>query len=422
MRKASGLFDLTGHVALVTGGNGGIGLGMAEGLAAQGASIAIWGTNPAKNDGAVEQLSALGVDVHAVVCDVGDQDAVVASMAETIGELGRVDSCFVNAGIGGAAPSFLEMTVDEWRRVLRVNLDGAFYTAQEATRHMVERFEAGDTAGGSLVFTTSGSAYFGQQKGQHYGASKAGMIAMMRGIAVEHARHGVRANAVLPGWIESDMTAGALTWDSFVERNLPRVPMRRWGDRRTSPASPSTWPARPAGTRRGTSSRSTAATTASDPSDPARVPAAHGRSMSSAEALLLLVAGIAGGLSGSIAGLASLATYPALLAGGLPPVTANITNTVALVFSSIGSVSAVAARADRAAPHAAADGHRRCHGGILGAALLLVTPGDAFELVVPWLIGLASVAILVRRPLIEVAVADAHVHVGRPGTACPATC
>ena len=226
------LFDLTGHVALVTGGNSGIGLGMAEGLAEQGAAVAIWGTNAAKNDAAVERLAELGGDVHAVVCDVGDREAVVASMAETIGELGRVDSCFVNAGVGGAAPSFLEMTTDEWRRVLRVNLDGAFYTAQEATRHMVERFDGGDTAGGSLVFTTSGSAYFGQQKGQHYGASKAGLIAMMRGIAVEHARHGIRANAVLPGWIESDMTAGALTWDRFVERNLPRVPMRRWGDRR----------------------------------------------------------------------------------------------------------------------------------------------------------------------------------------------
>jgi len=227
----SSLFDLSGHVALVTGGNSGIGLGMAEGLAAQGASIAIWGTNPAKNDAAVEQLSAFGVDVHAVVCDVGDQEAVVSSMAETVGELGRIDSCFVNAGVGGAAPSFLEMTVDEWRRLLRVNLDGAFYTAQEATRHMVARFEAGDTAGGSLVFTSSGAAYSGQPKGQHYAASKAGIIAMMRGIAVEHARHGIRANALVPGWIESDMTAGALTWDKFVERNLPRVPMRRWGDR-----------------------------------------------------------------------------------------------------------------------------------------------------------------------------------------------
>jgi uncharacterized membrane protein YfcA len=125
--------------------------------------------------------------------------------------------------------------------------------------------------------------------------------------------------------------------------------------------------------------------------------------------VLLLVAGIAGGLSGSIAGLASLTTYPALLAAGLPPVTANVTNTVALVFSSIGSVSAsrpeLTGQGRRLRPMAVAG----ATGAILGAALLLVTPGDTFELVVPWLIGLASVAILVRRPLIEVAVADAHV-------------
>ena len=131
------LFDLSGHVGLVTGGNSGIGLGYAEGLAECGAAIAVWGTNPKKNDAAVEQLSEYGVDVHAVICDVGDQDAVVAAMAETIGELGRVDSCFVNAGVGGRSDGFANMPVDEWRRVLRVNLDGAFYTSQEAVKHWV---------------------------------------------------------------------------------------------------------------------------------------------------------------------------------------------------------------------------------------------------------------------------------------------
>ncbi|MET0323797.1 MAG: sulfite exporter TauE/SafE family protein [Ilumatobacteraceae bacterium] len=131
--------------------------------------------------------------------------------------------------------------------------------------------------------------------------------------------------------------------------------------------------------------------------------------MSLGDGALLLVAGIAGGLSGSIAGLASLATYPALLAMGLPPVTANVTNTVALVFSSVGSVSGsrpeLTGQGRRLRPLAAAG----ATGAILGAALLLVTPGEAFELAVPWLILLASIAILVRRPLIEVAVADAHV-------------
>lgn len=218
------LFDLSGHVALVTGGNGGIGLGMAEGLAAHGATVVIWGTNPDKNAAAAGQLRGHGGRVLDLVCDVGDHDAVVSSMARTVAELGHVDSCFVNAGVGGKAPSFVGMTEEEWHRVLRVNLDGAFYTAQEAVKQMVAQ-----GSGGSVVFTTSGSAKFGQQKGQHYAGSKGAVISMMKGIAVEHARHGIRCNAILPGWIESDMTAGAFGWDKFVQNVLPRVPMRRWG-------------------------------------------------------------------------------------------------------------------------------------------------------------------------------------------------
>jgi NAD(P)-dependent dehydrogenase (short-subunit alcohol dehydrogenase family) len=121
------------------------------------------------------------------------------------------------------------MTADEWRRVMRVNLDGAFFTAREAVKHMASRHAEGDESGGSVVFTTSGSAFFGQQSGQHYGASKAGVNSMMKAIAVQHARHGIRCNSVLPGWIETDMTAGAFGWDKFVANVLPRVPMRRWG-------------------------------------------------------------------------------------------------------------------------------------------------------------------------------------------------
>ena len=145
----SGLFDLSGHVALVTGGNSGIGLGMAEGLAQQGAAVAIWGTNPTKNAAAAEQLRAHGTPVFDLVCDVGDHAAVIAGMRATVEALGRVDSCFVNAGVGGMAPSFVGMTEDEWRRVMRVNLDGAFFTAQEAVKQMVaqDRLLGGDTTG-----------------------------------------------------------------------------------------------------------------------------------------------------------------------------------------------------------------------------------------------------------------------------------
>jgi len=222
-------FDLTGKVALVTGGNSGIGLGMAEGLASHGADIAIWGTNPDKNDAAVDQLSRYDVEVLSIVCDVSDEAAVVAAMSDTVAELGRVDAVFVNAGVSSRSSSFVDMTADDWRRVMAVNLDGAFFTAREAARHMVARHESGDDAGGSIVFTTSGSAFYGQQSGQNYGASKAGVNAMMKGIAVQHARHGIRANSVLPGWIETEMTAPAMGWDRFVANVLPRVPERRWG-------------------------------------------------------------------------------------------------------------------------------------------------------------------------------------------------
>jgi NAD(P)-dependent dehydrogenase (short-subunit alcohol dehydrogenase family) len=224
------LFDLTGKVALVTGGNSGIGIGMADALAAQGADIAIWGTNADKNDAAVDRLGRHDVEVLSIVCDVSDEAAVVAAMTDTVAELGRIDAVFVNAGVSSRSTSFIDMTADDWRRVMSVNLDGAFYTAREAARHMVQRHADGDEAGGSIVFTTSGSAFFGQQSGQNYGASKAGVNAMMKGIAVQHARHGIRCNSVLPGWIETEMTAPAMGWDRFVDNVLPRVPQRRWGE------------------------------------------------------------------------------------------------------------------------------------------------------------------------------------------------
>jgi len=135
----------------------------------------------------------------------------------------------VNAPISIVVAAYGDLDEATWDHVIRVNLDGAFFTAREAVRHMVERHSNGDEAGGSIVFTTSGSAFFGQQNGQNYGASKAGVNSMMKGIAVQHARHGIRCNSVLPGWVESDMTAPAFGWDKFVGNVLPRVPLRRWG-------------------------------------------------------------------------------------------------------------------------------------------------------------------------------------------------
>jgi NAD(P)-dependent dehydrogenase (short-subunit alcohol dehydrogenase family) len=226
---AYGPFDLTGKVALVTGGNGGIGLGMATALAEGGADVAIWGTNEAKNAAARAALERTGRRVLALRCDVGDEAAVDAAFAETLRALGRVDACFANAGTyGGRCTPFTGITAEEWRRVTRVNLDGAFFTLRAAARHMVERAEAGD-AGGALVGTASLAAIEGAPRNEHYAATKGGLVSMIRALAVELARYRIRANAILPGWIETDMTAAAVADAKFRDAVLPRIPARRWG-------------------------------------------------------------------------------------------------------------------------------------------------------------------------------------------------
>lgn len=221
-------FDLTGKVALVTGGNSGIGLGMAEGLAQAGADVAIWGRNAGKNAAALEALKRHGTRVEALAVDVADENAVVDGTAEVLSRLGRIDTCIANAGIGGGAP-LIEQTTEAWRKVTTVNLDAVFWTFREAARHMVARAVENDP-GGSLLVTSSTSAIHGAPRNQAYAATKAGVLAMVRATAVELARHEIRANAVLPGWIATEMTERLQNWDTFNEKAIGRVPMRRWGE------------------------------------------------------------------------------------------------------------------------------------------------------------------------------------------------
>lgn len=223
------LFDLEGRVALITGGNGGIGLGFARGIVDAGGSVCIWGTNEEKNASALEELRALSPNVAAMKCDVSQRSEVDACFTETLKRFGRVDGCFANAGVGARGTAFHDQPDEDWQRVLGVNLYGAVYVLQASARHMVERANNGDPFG-RLVSTASLAAISGQARGEHYAASKGALDSMTKALAVEYARYGITAHTVLPGWIATAMTEQTFAWDKFHDNVMPRIPMRRWGE------------------------------------------------------------------------------------------------------------------------------------------------------------------------------------------------
>lgn len=217
---------LAGRTVLVTGGNGGIGLGMAAGCAGAGASVVIWGRDAEKNERAVAELSALGATADAFVCDVGDPGSVTTSFAASVEAAGgRIDAVFANAGTTGNGTPFVELPLEEWHRVLRTNLDGVFLTLQAGARHMVGR-----GGGGSLVAVSSTSAIHGAAGNEAYGASKTALLGLVRALAVGLARHEVRVNALLPGWTRTDLAAPGFASDRFREATIRRTPVRRWAD------------------------------------------------------------------------------------------------------------------------------------------------------------------------------------------------
>ena len=222
---SAGGSPLDGEVAVVTGGNSGIGLGMARGLAQAGASVCIWGRRAERNEIAVEALTGLGGRVVALECDVSSEEAVRAAFAQTVEVLGPVDACFANAGSAPGFVPFVDLDLDTWRRSMAVNLDGAMLTLREAARHMVERGE-----GGSLVVVSSTSAMQGAPLNQTYSVAKTGLVALSRGLAVELARHRIRVNALLPGWTDTDMLAWGHENQRFKDATIARTPVRRWAD------------------------------------------------------------------------------------------------------------------------------------------------------------------------------------------------
>ncbi len=217
------MFDLSGRVAVVTGGNGGIGLGMARGLAKAGADIAIWARNEQKNADAKRELEALGVRVVALRCDVASEDETATAMAATLEHFGQVDVCIANAGYGAPGDP-MKLSLARWRELMSTNLDGTFLTFREAARHMVDRGE-----GGKLIAISSISVLFGAPAQAQYAASKGGMEAFVRSMAVRLGRHRICVNAIQPGWIVTDATAGAVEHKALNETILHRTPIRRWG-------------------------------------------------------------------------------------------------------------------------------------------------------------------------------------------------
>lgn len=218
------LFDLTGHVSIVTGGNRGIGFGLARGLARANASVAIWARDLERADEAVGRLSGLGKgEAISVACDVTDERSVIDALAATVDQMGKVDSVFANAGVTSGV-AFPEMELAELENVFDVNVGGVFLVAREVARHLIAR-----DAPGSIVITSSIAANRGNPTAPHYSASKGAATAFARALAVRLARHNIRVNVIAPGWVATEMTDELQGNERFEDALRFRVPLRRWG-------------------------------------------------------------------------------------------------------------------------------------------------------------------------------------------------
>jgi 2-deoxy-D-gluconate 3-dehydrogenase len=216
-------FDLRGRVAVVTGGNGGIGLGMARGLAAAGAAVVVAARNREKSAHAVEALRALGAEALALEVDVADETSVGALVACTVERLGRLDVLVNNAGINIRKPPH-ELSLDEWRQVLDTNLTSAFLAGRAAYPVMKRQ------GGGKVINIGSMMSIFGASFAPAYAASKGGIVQLTKAMASAWARDNIQVNAVLPGWIDTELTRQARRQiEGLHEQVLARTPARRWG-------------------------------------------------------------------------------------------------------------------------------------------------------------------------------------------------
>ena len=221
---SSSLFDLTGRVAIVTGGNGGIGLGMATGLAEAGAAIVIAARDQKKSAEAAEKLQKLGARVATVEVDVKDQESVKRMVQATLDRFQRVDILVANAGVNIRKPP-QDMSVEEWQAVLDVNLNGPFFCAQAVYPAMKAQ------GGGKIITIGSMTSIFGVPFAPAYSATKGGVVQLTRSLATAWAKDNIQVNCVLPGWIDTDLTRQARKQvEGLHERIEARTPAGRWGD------------------------------------------------------------------------------------------------------------------------------------------------------------------------------------------------
>ena len=218
------LFNLEGRVAVVTGGNGGIGLGMAKGMASIGASIVVAGRNADKAADAVKQLQAMGAEATFIPVDVSEDKSCADLIAASAAHFGRLDILINNAGINNRKqPDEYEMS--EWREVLDVNLNSAFACCQAAHPEMQK------AGGGKIINIGSMYSLFGGAYTVPYAASKGGIVQMTKGLAAAWAKDKIQVNAVLPGWIDTELTQNARrVVDGLHDNVLRRTPAGRWGD------------------------------------------------------------------------------------------------------------------------------------------------------------------------------------------------
>jgi 2-dehydro-3-deoxy-D-gluconate 5-dehydrogenase len=217
------LFDLSGRVAVVTGGNGGIGLGMAKGMAQAGAIIVVAGRQADKNAAAVKEIEALGAKASAVAVDVKDETSVTAMVAQAVARFGRLDILVNNAGMSIRKPPN-EYTLAEWQQVIDINLTGAFLCSHAAYPAMVK------AGGGKMINIGSMMSIFGAPYAAAYAASKGGIVQMSKAMATAWAKDNIQVNAILPGWIDTDLTKAARQQvQGLHERVLARTPAGRWG-------------------------------------------------------------------------------------------------------------------------------------------------------------------------------------------------